>query len=330
MFSPLQLNQHYSLYKIPAFLEKLDSTSVLRRIIEIAVRAGTFAISVRQLSDLGVALKGEEDFVTRVDYSNQDYLVAELISANLSSLLDSEGIMRLGFVLEEDTQSSRQHAAKGTEDILIYIDPIDGTTSYKDGGDDFCVGLSVERATGENLYAVIYIPVREEIIVAEHVTKSAYRYGVDGNKLAFAPAQFSGSLTSERIAAHYNPPYREKLLEFYSALAGRPVQWFSEVKNSTERFGANTVPGSLMIDLVDLALGKYDLVINGGCHLWDIAPARHVLAHTGHILTDWQGKLIDVARFKGQDQSLQLLAGTPAAIEQFQKTMRQKNVQTTA
>lgn len=311
------LNYHYSLYKTPAFLEDMSDDSILNNVIEIVVRAGAFALSVRQLSDLGVRLKGEEDFVTSVDFNNQDYLVGQLLTANLNHLFDFEGIVRLGFILEEDTQNSKQFSAKGDEEIFIYIDPIDGTTSYKDGGDDFCVGVSIERKSGENLYAVIYIPAREQIIIADHVTQQAYWYDNTGKKHIFPVAASENGTDLLKIAAHYNPAHREKLLEIYSLLAGRSVKWFNEIHDETERFGENPVPGSLMIDLIDLAMGKYDLVINGGCHLWDIAGAKHILDKTGHVIVGWDGKTIDVASFKGKDRILEIVAGTPKAVKSF-------------
>lgn len=311
------LNYHYSLYKTPSFLEDMSDDSILNRVIEIVVRAGAFALSVRQLSDLGITLKGEEDFVTSVDFNNQDYLVGQLLTANLNSLFDSEGIIRLGFILEEDTQNSKKFSAKGDEEIFIYIDPIDGTTAYKDGGDDFCVGVSIERKTGENLYAVIYIPAREHIIIVDHITQQAYWYDKIGKKNVFSSVSKSQGTNLLKVAAHYNPAHREKLLEIYSFLAGRQVKWFNEVTDRTERFGENPVPGSLMIDLIDLAMGRYDLVINGGCHLWDIAGAKHVLDKTGHMLVGWDGKKIDIASFKGKDRILEIIAGAPTAIKTF-------------
>lgn len=83
------------------------------------------------------------------------------------------------------------------------------------------------------------------------------------------------------------------------------------------------------MDLTDLAQGRYDVVINGGAHLWDIAAARHMLSATGYKLVDWSGKDIDVSAYKGQDRVLQLVAGKPAAIDAFFAKLKHANVKLT-
>lgn len=324
--TPKTLHQHYSLYKTPVFLEDLNDASILKNIIDVVVRAGSFAVAVRQLSDLGVALKGEEDYVTKVDTNNQDYLVSQLLTMNLDTILGLEGIVGMGFVLEEDTKISKEYLASGDEGVFIYIDPIDGTTSFKDGGDNFCVGVSIERRTGENLFAVIYIPSRQQIIVADHITKQAYWFDNFGKKHLFEEVADKNDFDIRRIAAHYNPVHREKLLEIYSFLAAKPIKWFGETEDPNERFGSNVVPGSLMIDLIDLAFGKYDLVINGSCHLWDIAGAKHILDKTGYVMVGWDGKAIDVASYNGKDQALMIIAGKQKLVNAFFEKIKNSGI----
>jgi fructose-1,6-bisphosphatase/inositol monophosphatase family enzyme len=319
-----KLRKLYRLYHIPGYLPKLDDT-LLKELITIMVRAGSFALSMRELVELDVNIKGKEDYVTTVDLHNQDYLVGELLVANLQEALESPLPLKIGFVLEEDTDTSKSHAAKGDEDIFVYIDPIDGTTSYKDGGSNFCVGVSIESREGEVFYSAVYIPEREEIVVTSHAQQLPSVYQADGSKLELSKVTPSSTPTLARIAAHYNPAHQEKLLEVYSALAGKPVKWHTEV-SPEERFGDNPVPGSLIIDLCDLARGKYDLVVNGGCHLWDIAPAYPVLKKLGYTIVDWSGKTLNIADFKGKDQTLTIVAGTPANIDHFFATLTEKGI----
>ncbi len=319
------LKKLYSLYKIPGFLDRLDD-NFLRDVLTCLVQAGSFAMSIRQLGDIGVALKGEEDFITLVDTKNQDYLVAQLLSTGLERLLETPLALRLGFVLEEDTMVSQAHRAQGGEDILVYIDPIDGTTSFKDGGNDFAIGVSIQSASGNLFYSAVYIPAREEIIVADRNHNQAYIYDAQGEKQIIAPQSDKTQASLRRIAAHYNPAHKDTLLQVYSLLAGRKVLWHSEAKDPVARFGDNPVPGSLMIDLIDLARDKYDLVINGGCHLWDLAPAWHVLTKTGYMLVDWSGKPLEVSSFKGKDELLKVVAGKQATIEAFFEKIRSAEI----
>lgn len=311
----------YKLYRIPGFLESLDDV-FLTKLLTLLVQAGAFAQSFRQLMDLGVNLKGDEDFITVVDVKNQDYLVAQLLTANIEHLLEGPLPTKIGFVLEEDTDITKQNIAKGDEDIFVYIDPIDGTTSFKDGGDDFAIGVSIQSSSGNLFYSAIYIPAREEIVVADRNHDQGYYFDAQGTKHHISTQERESGLELKRIAAHYNPAHKDTLLQVYSLLAEREVLWHSDVTNQAERYGDNPVPGSLMIDLLDLAHDKYDLVINGGCHLWDVAPVEHLLAKAGYMLVDWSGNPISTSSFKGKDQLLKVVAGKQAAVETFFEKIR--------
>lgn len=315
----------YNQIPVPNLIQELSDPD-LRLILSSVYRAGQYAVQMRVDQDLHVRTKSTENFVTVIDTSNQDYLVTQM---NHLSFASSSSI---GYILEEDTELSARSAAQGTEDIFIYIDPIDGTTAFKDGGDAFCVGISVERINGEVLYAVVYIPSREKAYVRTHQNSTEIVYDVSKTSQERTPLQVTERLDSQslqNVAAHYNPEKRNELLRVYSVLAGRPVAWYSEVANTAERFGSNPVPGSLIMDLIDLTQDQYDLVVCGGPHLWDIAAARHMLYATGCKLVDWSGKDIDVPSYKGQDRSIPLLAGKPAAIEAFFAKLKRANVNLT-
>jgi fructose-1,6-bisphosphatase/inositol monophosphatase family enzyme len=81
-----------------------------------------------------------------------------------------------------------------------------------------------------------------------------------------------------------------------------------------------------MMDMCDLALGKYNLLINGGAHIWDVAPAIPILEKAGFEVLDWSGNKIDLASYKGQDQILTILAGRKENIELFFKKMESAGV----
>lgn len=315
----------YNQIPVPNLIQELLDPD-LRLILSSVYRAGQYAVQMRATHDLDVRAKSTENFVTVIDTSNQDYLVTQMnqLSFSLSS--------SVGYILEEDTELSARSAANGTEDMFIYIDPIDGTTAFKDGGDAFCVGISVERRNGEVLYAVVYIPSREKAYVLTHQNSEVAIYDFDkmeGGRSKYIEVKQSEPQLLRSVAAHYNPEKKDELLRVYSVLAGRPVLWHTEVVSTAERFGSNPVPGSLIMDLTDLAQGRYDVVINWGAHLWDIAAARHMLYATGYKLVDWSGKDIDVPAFKGQDRVLQLVAGKPAAIDAFFAKLKQANVKLT-
>lgn len=266
---PQEISLIYNQENTPSFLNEVPNP-FLKNLLNLMVKAGDFAVKVREeQSDLGIRTKGVEDFVTEVDISNQNFLVTELLKVNYQEAFKLDSEPKVGFVLEEDTELTKQYAAKGDEDIFIYIDPIDGTTSFKDGENNFSVGVAVEDKTGAPLYSAVYLPARGEIYVLDYEADQPYIIKKNGIKEYINISETEPKL--HKIAAHYNKEHKETLLKVYSALSGKEVKWPSDLQDGEEKFGENHVPGSLMMDLCDLATGKYDLLINGGAHLWDVA-----------------------------------------------------------
>lgn len=297
-------------FPVPKVIEA-ETNDDLRLILTSVYRAGQYAVKTRKNRNLEVKTKSALNFVTVVDTDNQNFLVGEF--QNLSFFKST----LVGFVLEENTKQTQKYLAKGGEDILIYIDPIDGTTAFKEGGDDFCVGVSVEKKNGELLYAVVYIPARDKMyclgLTMSSLVELDFVLG-DSKRKEINVESWGKDVTNPRVATHYNHEKKDELLKIYSIISGRKVRWYAGHGDRGSRYGDNSSPGSLMIDMIDLVLGKYDLVINGNAHLWDIAPVRHFLKLAEMNLVDWQSREIDVSVYKGQDRPLQLFAGSPIAI----------------
>src|SRR4051812_42582608 len=96
----------YNLESVPSFLVEIPDR-FLGNLLTLMVKAGNFAISERKQADLDVQTKGVEDFVTKVDISNQNFLVKELLKTDWQETLNLESPVTIGFVLEEDTELTK-------------------------------------------------------------------------------------------------------------------------------------------------------------------------------------------------------------------------------
>ncbi len=119
--------------------------------IRAARRAGNVIFrSLNRLESLEVSAKGRNDFVTDVDRSAEQEIIATIRRAYPDH----------GFLAEESGTS----AGKSDEFVWI-IDPLDGTTNFLHGFPQFCVSIAVQHR-GRIEHAVIYDPMRQELFTA--------------------------------------------------------------------------------------------------------------------------------------------------------------------
>lgn len=117
--------------------EALDH--LLRTAIEIAEEAGSLALGMRAKGLAPSAAKGRHDFVTAADVA-----VEELIRKRLARAYPGDAVLGE----EGGGQAARS---------LWVVDPIDGTTNYAHGGDDWCVSIAHVRG-GYADVGVVYAP----------------------------------------------------------------------------------------------------------------------------------------------------------------------------
>jgi len=260
---------------------------------------GQSALRVRE-AGLQILEKGEADFVTDVDLAIQDHLIATSVQQ-----LNSMGYAGNILVIAEETRSQNPDllvsSFNPTAEAVFTVDPIDGTTAYKDGSDQFVVATDMQLRDRAERYSFVYVPQREQLYVASkvgdelrtHVVTESGNSGFERND--YVPRRIA-------TAAHYNKQSIAELQWLYSTIKGERVAVPSD-------YGENTSPGSLALDLIELAQGRYDIAINGGCYPWDVAAAQLFLEDSGLVLSDWQGSPVDLGTLQAHDQMLRIFAG---------------------
>jgi myo-inositol-1(or 4)-monophosphatase len=124
----------------------------LRRELEVVTKLATDAgalLMASRASGLEIRYKGVDDPVTQADIAADTMIRARLLEA-----FPTDGL------LSEETADSAERLER--ERVWI-VDPIDGTSSYAAGRDNFAVsiGLSVR---GEAVLGVVYNPAKLELI----------------------------------------------------------------------------------------------------------------------------------------------------------------------
>ena len=165
-----------------------------------------------------------------------------------------------GWLSEENPDD----AARLSRPRVWIVDPIDGTRSFIEGKDEFCVSVALVEH-GQPVLAALFNPATEEYFSA---TLGA------GAKLNGAPirANADATLAEARILGGKKTFTQEG--------------WLAQAPRAT--FGWRN---SIAYRLALVAADRYDAVISlGGKNEWDIAAADLVLREAGAVMTTAQGE----------------------------------------
>lgn len=155
------------------------------------------------------------------------------------------------------------------------IDPLDGTTNYLHGFHCFSVSVGLE-IEGEVKLGVVYIPILEEMFVAEK-GKGAF---LNGQRITVSrTAQLNQSL----LGTGFPYDVHEHVDEYLS--------YFREfIKKSF----AIRRPGSASMDLAYVAAGRFDGFWELKLHPWDVAAGSLLITEAGGIVTDFKGRPFNI------------------------------------
>jgi len=201
-----------------------------------------------------VKLKARHEIVTRADLLSEKIILGEI-----RKNFPEHGI------LSEETGLS---PAKGNEDFLWIIDPLDGTTNFSMHNPLWCVSIALARGR-EIVLGVVYAPVLEELYAAEK-GGGAFR---NGEKIKVS--------ARSRKALHAFCHGREdkdikRALKYYrkQKLSGLDCRQM----------------GSAAIELAYVAGGRIESLMIPGANLWDVAAGALLAREAGGKVTDFAGK----------------------------------------
>ena len=203
---------------------------------------------------LGVANKGKNDFVTRVDREAEERIISLLRTRHPSHAILAE-----------------ESAAEPGMEVEWIIDPLDGTTNYIHRYPFFATSVAA-RMEGEVVAGAVYDPMKDELFAAskgEGATLNGSPIGVS------ACADLSQSLLVTGF------PFRSlsKLPEFLASL-DRLIRAAAGIRRD----------GSASLDCCYVACGRLDGFWECDLSAWDIAAGTLLVEEAGGIVTDFQGK----------------------------------------
>jgi len=199
--------------------------------------------------------KGRNDFVTYVDKTAEDRLVAEL----------SKLLPEAGFIVEEN----KEHP-KG-ERFNWIVDPLDGTTNYIHGVPPFSISIALQ----ENNRIV------SGVIYEVNLNECFYAWEKGGSFLNGHPINVSKNPTIADSLVATGFPYVD-----FSRMEGYMGVFTELMKRS---HGLRRL-GSAAVDLAYVACGRYDAFYEYGLNPWDVAAGSIIVEEAGGIVSDFSGQ----------------------------------------
>lgn len=212
----------------------------------------------------GVAIhkKGRIDLVTEYDVAAEKYILAAFAEAH----------PELSVVGEETHGKGAR--AKGDE-LVVYVDPIDGTTNFAHGHPFFCVSLGLCRGA-EALAGAIFAPALG-IMYSGAVGHGVFRNGQPCR--VSEQRELQEALCATGFSYDVVGSDDDNLAEF--ALVQATVQGMRRC-------------GSAALDLALVADGTYGAYWERDLQAWDMAAGAALVLAAGGRLTDYEGGSADV------------------------------------
>ncbi len=220
-----------------------------------ALAAAEYIRNASRQSALDWGLKGRRDFVTQVDLRSE-----ELIRQSLSAAYPNSSFMGE----ELSPEAGRR------EGLLWIVDPLDGTTNFLHGYPWYAVSIAA-LLDGELVAGVVVNVPHGPVYCA---TKGGGAWH-DGHRLAVS--QLSDP---DRALIGTGFPFRDL------SQLGRYLRQFAAVSRAA---GAMRRAGSAALDLVDVALGRFDAFWELSLAPWDIAAGTLIVREAGGCVTDLRG-----------------------------------------
>ena len=208
----------------------------------------------------------------KIEYkSNETNLVTEIDKASEKHIID---FIKKKYPTHDILAEESGENLAGSEYLWV-VDPLDGTTNFAHGLPIFSVSIGLQK-NGKTIMGVVYDVMQDIVYFAEN----------GGGAYA----------NSERINVSLNDKINHSVL-----VTGFPYNISDNPENALEKFSALTRKarairrlGSAAIDLCYVARGVFDGFWELFLHPWDICAGILIVEEAGGMVTDFNGKEIDI------------------------------------
>lgn len=231
-----------------------------------AAKAGGEILKKYFKTKLGHIIKSTPgDFLTKADLESQ-----EIIVKTLQELLEKNGFKKdnIGFIGEENLIKTARH--------MFIIDPLDGTSSFIEKGERFCISIAYAKDK-KVLEGIVYHPITKTIYYAKKGNGSFLIKSGKRKKIIMPYTPLSKSTITMHISS--SPPVATEVLK-------TSIRLVPEITRLREK-------ASVCLSTCEVAINRYQSDFNGMSRIWDLASAKLIIEEAGGIMTDWAGKKIE-------------------------------------
>ncbi len=233
----------------------------VKKIVQLAHEAGRLILAVRAehaaaTRDMDLLEKQDGSPVTRADHAAEDHIVDGLDRIGLGGVIIAEESLTGGVVLD------------GVDGYYL-IDPLDGTSAFVQGRDDFSVNIGFV-AYGRPVMGVLHVPTLGETYYSDGA--AAYMMDAHG---------YARQITAEMPAA-----------DGLKVITNRTEDWSGKLKNYLAPLNVKKIERlSSAHKLALVAEGAFDLYPRfGRTYEWDIAAGDAILRAAGGAVETLDGK----------------------------------------
>lgn len=236
-------------------MENSEYQQLCTNVCEISRKAGQYIKEqLNNISQAEIEQKGHHNYVTYVDKSAE-----ELIVADLRKLLPGSG-----FITEENT------AGHESQKFKWIIDPLDGTTNFIHKVPVFCVSIALMEGA-EIVVGVVYEVNLDECFYAWKGGKAM----LNDSEISVSPIKdFDNSLLATGF------PYYDY---------GRLEDYVTVFKHFMQHTAGLRRLGSAAADLAYVACGRFEGFYEYGLNSWDVAAGAFIVQTAGGVVSDFQG-----------------------------------------
>jgi len=222
--------------------------------VKAARRAGNLIHrAADNLDHLTVTKKSNADYVSEVDKAAERTIIETILDVHPTHAILAE-----------------ESGSQGESDYLWIIDPLDGTTNFLHGYQQYSVSIALQH-NGVLTQAVIYDPTKNDLFTA---TRGRGAFLNDRRIRVSKRAELADSLIGTGF------PYSKfDHLDAYMGILRDMMQKTAGLRR----------PGSAALDLAYTAAGRYDGFFETGLKPWDIAAGCLLITEAGGLVSDLQG-----------------------------------------
>lgn len=222
--------------------------------VKAARRAGNLIHrAADNLDHLTVTKKSHSDYVSEVDRAAEQAIINTLLDAYPNHAILAE-----------------ESGARGDSEYVWIIDPLDGTTNFLHGFQQYAVSIALQH-NGVLTQAVIYDPTKNDLFTA---TRGSGAYINDRRLRVSKRIELADCLIGTGF------PYTK--FEYLDA-------YMNILRDMMQKTAGLRRPGSAALDLAYTASGRYDGFFEIGLKPWDIAAGCLLITEAGGLVGDMQG-----------------------------------------